>query len=1025
MPAQGRAAVRRWGVLAVLAILASCSAVAADLDPPGKSAESRGPQVWDPLATPAFRGDAGLIDVAFVDPQNGWAVGDRGTIWHTADGGRQWVLQQSGVSCRLESVSFVSPQVGWAAGWVSHPYLHTGAGVLLWTTDGGQHWSHDPRLLLPALKRVRFFNPRQGWAAGCPSAIYPSGVLGTESGGRGWNPVLGEKTPGWLAADFLGPQAGALADGRGGAAVVRREGIRPAATADLGLRSPARLKLTTPIGGWLVGQGGLILRTADEGASWHAPPGDLSQLAAGQYDFAAIEVRGPKCWIAGTPGTRIFHTPDAGRSWLALPTGQSLPLAAICFADDQHGWAVGQLGTILATSDGGQSWRCQRAGGKRAAVLGLLSGPDQVPFELFARLSGNEGYLAAVELLNRRDLEAPAREEVSPADRAHEALLRVGAAGATTAWQFPVRSVGLQSHPDQVVAVWDRLHDGRGLEALEAHLVRQIRIWRPEVIVTQDAARRDDPVGHLLHQAVLRAASQAADAAAQPDQIARLGLQPWQVRRVYSGLPPEVPGEVNVGGAQLADRLGRSLGSLAAQARGLLDDRYRPGPQSLGFQAVFDQSPQPQGRHEFFAAALPPGSEARRALAEPGSETLDLVRRLAQKQRLIQATVQRSGRDPRASAALLAQADDLLGGLDPDSGTEILLHLAQTYQDTGQWSMAAEVYELLVKRYPGHPLERAALVRLVQYYSSSEVAHRVERAAGTAIQQVAARSDLLEPNRGRLERAAALGQQIRQSAPDLATFPAVAFCLASVERQRGEPRQAERFYAAQAMGTARDAWWSCARGEQWLANPRGGPPRAVVRCRAAAGKPRLDGRLDDAVWKEVPPAELHSPLGDDAAWPAAVLAAHDGEFLYLAIRARQAPQGSYESTPGVRPRDADLCARDRVEWFLDTDRDYSTFFHLGVDYRGWTAEDCWGDATWNPTWYVAAATADGAWTVEAAIPLAELASRPPGPGTAWAVGIQRIVPGAGFQSLSVPAAPQVIPEGFGYLVFEAGNAAAE
>jgi len=1010
----------------MLAVLAGSGGVAADLDPAAKPAESRGNPVWDPLATAAIRADAGLNDVSFVDPQNGWAVGDRGAIWHTEDGGRQWVLQQSGVSCRLESVSFVSPQVGWAAGWVSHPYLHTGAGVLLWTTDGGQHWSHDPRLLLPALKRVRFFNPRQGWAAGCPSAMYPSGVLVTESGGRGWNPVLGEKTPGWLAADFLGPQAGALADGRGGAAVVRREGIRPAEIPDLGLRSPARMKLTTPVGGWLVGQGGLILRTADEGAAWHAPPGDLSELAAGQYDFAAVEVRGPKCWIAGTPGTRVFHTPDAGRSWLALPTGQSLPLAAICFVDDEHGWAVGQLGTILATSDGGQSWRCQRAGAKRAALLGLFSGPDDVPFELFARLSGNEGYLGAVELLNRRDVELAAREEVSLADRAREALLCVGAAGATTAWQFPVRSVGLQSHSDQVVEVWDRLHDGRGLEALEAYLVRQIRTWRPEVIVTQDAAGGGDPVGHLLHQAVLRAASQAADPAAQPDQIVRVGLQPWQVRRVYSALPPEVQGEANVGGAQLADRLGRSLGNLASQARGLLDDRYRPGPQSLGFQTVFDQSPQPQGRHEFFGAvALPPGSEARRALAEPGSETLDLVRRLAQKQRLIHAILQRSGRDPRTSAALLAQADDLLGGLDPDSGTELLFHLAQTYQDTGQWPMAAEVYELLVKRYPGHPLVRAALVRLVQYYSSSEVARRMEGAPGAAIRQVAARSDLLEPSRSRLERAAALGQEIRQARPDLAAHPAVGFCLASVDRQGGEPRQAERFYAAQSMGTARDAWWSCARGEQWLASPRGGPPKPVLRCRAARGKPRLDGRLDDAVWKEVGPAELHSPLGDDAAWPAAVLAAHDGEFLYLAIRARQSPQATYEPTPGVRPRDADLSARDRVEWFFDTDRDYATFYHLSVDYRGWTAEDCWGDATWNPTWYVAAATGDGAWTVEAAIPLAELAAGPPGAGTAWAVGIQRIVPGAGFQSLGAPAAPEVIPEGFGYLVFDAGNTASE
>ena len=34
--------------------------------------------------------DAELTDVTFVDPDRGWAVGDRGVIWQTVDGGRHW-----------------------------------------------------------------------------------------------------------------------------------------------------------------------------------------------------------------------------------------------------------------------------------------------------------------------------------------------------------------------------------------------------------------------------------------------------------------------------------------------------------------------------------------------------------------------------------------------------------------------------------------------------------------------------------------------------------------------------------------------------------------------------------------------------------------------------------------------------------------------------------------------------------------------------------------------------------------------
>lgn len=478
--AGGRAMVRGAAMLAVLA-WSSASPAAPDPAEPPKTPPHAQPA--EPLASDAMRSDAALWDVCFVDPQRGWAVGDRGTIWHTDDGGRQWALQPSGVSCRLESVWFINAEVGWAAGWTAHPYLHTGAGVLLSTQDGGKHWTYNPKLLLPALKRVRMLDARHGWVAGCASAVYPSGVLVTDSGGLGWNPVPGPKTPGWLAADAPGPQRIVLA-GRGAAlGTVRQGNLRMESPLDVGLREPRRLKWAAPNGAWLVGQGGLVLRSDDGGLTWRSPPGDMPDLAPWCFDFAALEVRGPSCWIAGTPGSRVFFSADAGRSWAAFPTGQTLPLSALWFCDDQNGWAVGQLGTILATGDGGRSWRRQRSGGTRVAILGLFGDAENLPLEPFARLSANEGYLAAVELLARRDLENPPRDEIPLADRAHEALVRLGAAGATTAWQFPLRPRGLEGDDSQVVGAWDRLHEGHGLDALEAHLARRLRTWRPDVIL--------------------------------------------------------------------------------------------------------------------------------------------------------------------------------------------------------------------------------------------------------------------------------------------------------------------------------------------------------------------------------------------------------------------------------------------------------------------------------------------------------------------------------------------------------------
>ena len=91
------------------------------------------------------------------------------------------------------------------------------------------------------------------------------------------------------------------------------------------------------------------------------------------------------------------------------------------------------------------------------------------------------------------------------------------------------------------------------------------------------------------------------------------------------------------------------------------------------------------------------------------------------------------------------------------------------------------------------------------------------------------------------------------------------------------------------------------------------------------------------------------------------------------------PKPPAASTPRPTPRDwrdADLSAEDRVDLFLDLDRDFATVYRLTIDHRGWTGESCWNDATWNPTWFVANRSEDGAWTAEAAIPFAELAPQP-------------------------------------------------
>ena len=63
-------------------------------------------------------------------------------------------------------------------------------------------------------------------------------------------------------------------------------------------------------------------------------------------------------WAVGESGV-IIATSDGGDTWTRQSSGYELTLNAVEFADERNGWTVGQLGLILHTSDGGETWSAQ------------------------------------------------------------------------------------------------------------------------------------------------------------------------------------------------------------------------------------------------------------------------------------------------------------------------------------------------------------------------------------------------------------------------------------------------------------------------------------------------------------------------------------------------------------------------------------------------------------------------------------------------------------------------------------------
>ena len=1009
---------------------------------------------------PQMQADAELSSVCFVDADQGWAVGDRGVIWHTTDGGRSWRQQASTVTCRLESVQFLDAEHGWAVGGWTHPYSRHTSGVVLRTLDGGEQWQLIPDVTLPALKQVKFLDQKQGWAIGDASSLFPTGVFHTEDGGRTWTPLVKGHTLGWQTGDFRDARGGVVA-GRGGelGAVTGME-IRPTRTGNFGLRYLRRLQLHGDRG-WLVGDGGLALTSRDSGYTWTTPPAALPE-AAREIDFRGLAMVGNHCWLAGAPGSTVVHSGDGGQSWQTFSTDQSVPLRALAFVDERRGWAVGALGMILATTDGGRTWRMQRCGGTRLALLGIFSEPSRVPLEIVALQAGNDAYLTAVEILGRRDQDAARPLDASLPDRTHEALVAAGGSQADTAWQFPLRQAGLPQTANGVMNYWNQASDGKAAQNLERHLVQRIRMWRPDVIVTEDISPRgENPQAHLTNQLALAAMEKAGDATSYSEQSSQLGLEPWKVKKVFAVQDGGRQGNVTITPMQWAPRQGQSLADLAEQGRCLISGDLLPRGSIIGLSLLVNQLPQQSaGRDMFSGISHLPGSEARREFTQPPPGDLETLAAMAQKRHNVEQLISRIDKDNAQGEAWLGQINDLTKGMGERGAGEILYQLAMRYHRAGKTEAAADALNLLLQRFPEHPTADAAATWLVQYYTSSEVAWRERRGTHYAAQvggleqapedeaaavgkggskQPRAGAGAVDPAGGetnlqtagvntsaftgltpddRAERAIAIGKKMEQSRPVLFSDPAFRFPLCAAYREHGLPRQAEKFYNAIAGLDGTQPWAVTAKMEHWLAAATATPPKKILSCAAARKKPLLDGRLDDEVWKKARAVSLSSDPKDDVDSPAAISMAFDDEFLYVGISCRKATGVSYAADTRPRTHDADQSAQDRVELLLDMDRDYGSFYRLCVDHRGFTADSCFGDPTWNPAWYVAAGGDEKYWTAEIAIPFSELCAAPPKTRAAWAIGVQRIIPTVGFQSFTHPATIQPRMEGFGILMFE-------
>ena len=182
-------------------------------------------------------------------------------------------------------------------------------GVLASTRDSAMTWSLESQPGWPSLRDVDLAGDDFGLAVGGGL------LLETTDGGLTWNPSPSPVVAPLEALALVSPEA------PGGV-----------------------------VTGWLVGDGGTILRTVNSAADW------IAQTCAGALAFKDVDaVDSLHAWVVGEEG-HVCRTSDGGATWQHAIVAPGRTVRGVDFVGTAHGLAVGDGGVILRTEDGGATW---------------------------------------------------------------------------------------------------------------------------------------------------------------------------------------------------------------------------------------------------------------------------------------------------------------------------------------------------------------------------------------------------------------------------------------------------------------------------------------------------------------------------------------------------------------------------------------------------------------------------------------------------------------------------------------------
>jgi photosystem II stability/assembly factor-like uncharacterized protein len=272
-----------------------------------------------------------------------WIVaGNGGKIIKSTDKGVTWFEQINGTELFFEGIDFVDANTGYVCG---------SNGAIYKTTNGGTNWTHQQSGTPNSLFDISFADANTGIAVG----LYGT-IVRTTNGGSTWITVSEGPVNGLFASDFPLTQSGYLV-GENGIILktTNAGGIWQPLTSGVSenLFAVSFLNINTGIA---VGSSGAIIKTTNGGAQWNLQQSNVNGNLAG-VAYINSNLGFVSGYNENNNTSVILKTTNGGGTWTNTLTGFTNILRNVGFFDENAGIAVGGMGTILVTTNSGNSWQ--------------------------------------------------------------------------------------------------------------------------------------------------------------------------------------------------------------------------------------------------------------------------------------------------------------------------------------------------------------------------------------------------------------------------------------------------------------------------------------------------------------------------------------------------------------------------------------------------------------------------------------------------------------------------------------------